>query len=710
MPLKKIVFKPGINRENTRYTSENGWYESDKIRFRQGTPEKIGGWVRVSANTFLGVCRSLWTWVTLGSEKLVGVGTNLKFYVSSGGAYFDSTPYDFINALGSNPFTTDTTTNTTIDGVAYTTVRVADATGGYGVDNYVDLYNAPTVNGVVLTGSFLITSIGSGGTAGTYTILVPGTASASGSGGGTGVYAFYEIDTGPEFAVPLTGWGAGTWGSGTWGVGVTGTDPVRLWSQYNFGEDLVFGPRGGGIYYWDATTGYRTTTVTITIASPGVVTFVTAIPDNTAIQILTTGALPTGLVPGTVYYVVNASGNTCNLAATPGGSPITTTGTQSGTHYLSTRGIAVSDLAYATDVPIQQNYIIISDINRFVFTLGCTEYGSSTFNPMLIRWADQESITDWTPSATNQAGFLQLSHGSQIVTSIQSRQEILVWTDSSLYSLQYVGAPVVWKGDIVGDNISIAGQNAVAYANGVSYWMGVDKFYKYDGRTQTLRCDLRQYIFSDINTAQFDQVCAGTNEGFNEVWWFYCSADSNEVDRYVIYNYLEDIWYYGQMARTAWLDSGLSPAPLAATYLHNLVNHETGYDDDASGTVAPIEASITSAEFDIDDGHNFAFIYRMLPDVTFRNSTAASPAITMTLYPLANSGAGYNDPTSVGGVNYAAVTRTSTVPVEEFTGQVFVRVRGRQLAMKVSSSALGVAWQLGSPRIDIKPDGRRGNS
>jgi hypothetical protein len=710
MPLKKIIFKPGVNRENTRYTNENGWYDSDKIRFRQGTPEKIGGWVRVSANTFLGICRSLWTWVTLGSEKLVGVGTNLKFYVSSGGQYFDSTPYDFINALGANPFTTNTATNTTIDGVAYTTVRVADATGGYGVDNYVDLYNAPTVNGVVLTGSFLITLIGSGPTAGTYDILVPGTAASSGSGGGTGVYAFYEIDTGPAFAVPLTGWGAGSWGSGTWGVGVTGTDPVRLWSQYNFGEDLIFGPRGGGIYYWDATTGYRTTTVTITIASPGVVTFVTALPNNTAVQLLTTGALPTGLVPGTVYYVVNASGTTCNLAATPGGTPIVTTGTQSGTQYLSTRGINVTDLAYATDVPIKQNYLIVSDINRFVFAMGCTEYGSSTFNPMLIRWADQESITDWTPSATNQAGFLQLSHGSQIVTSIQSRQELLVWTDSSLYSLQYVGAPVVWKAEIVGDNLSIAGQNAVAYANGISYWMGVDKFYKYDGRTQTMRCDLRQYIFNDINTAQFDQVCAGTNEGFNEVWWFYCSEDSNEINRYVVYNYLEDIWYYGNMARTAWLDSGLSTTPLAATYLHNLVNHETGFDDNASGTAAPIEASITSAQFDIDDGHNFAFIYRMLPDVTFRNSTAASPAITMTLYPLANSGSGYNDPASVGGENYANVTRIATVPVEEFTGQVFVRVRGRQLAIKVSSDALGVAWQLGAPRIDIKPDGRRGNS
>jgi hypothetical protein len=710
MALKKILLKPGVNRENTRYTNENGWYDSDKIRFRQGLPEKIGGWVRVSANTFLGTCRSLWTWVTLNSEKLIGVGTNLKFYISSGGAYFDTTPYDFVRALGSNPFTTATSSNQTIDGVAYTTVTVTDAAGGFGVNNFVDLYNAPTVNGVVLTGSFQITSAAST----TYTILVPGTASSSGSGGGTGVYAFYEIDTGPEFAVPVTGWGAGAWGSGSWGIGVTGTDPLRLWSQFNFGEDLIFGPRGGGIYYWDASTGYRTTTFTVTIASPAVVTFAVPLINNTAVQLLTTGALPTGLVPGTVYYVINASGFTCNLAATPGGTAITTTGTQSGTQYLSTRGINVVNLAGASDVPIQQNYIVVSDINRFVFALGCTEYGATTFNPMLVRWADQESVTDWTPSATTQAGFLQLSHGSQIVTAIQSRQEILVWTDTSLYSMQYVGAPIVWKADLVGDNISIAGQNAVAYANGVSYWMGVDKFYKYDGSTRTLRCDLRQYIFSDINTAQFDQVCSGTNEGFNEVWWFYCSANSNEVDRYVVYNYAENegagCWYYGSLARTAWLDSGLSTTPIAATYLHNLVNHETGYDDDASGTVAPIEASITSAEFDIDDGQKFMFIYRMLPDVTFRNSTAASPSITMTLYPLQNSGSGYNNPTSVGGENYAAVTRTATVPVEAFTGQVFVRVRGRQLAMKVSSDALGVAWQLGSPRIDIRPDGLRGNT
>ena len=704
MPLKKIILKPGVNRENTRYTSENGWYDCDKIRFRQGTPEKIGGWVRQSVNTFLGLCRSLWAWVTLGGLPLIGVGTNLKFYLGVGGQYYDITPWEQTNALAANPFATDTSTNTGTT----TTVTVTDATGGYVNGNYVDISGATVVAGVTISGTYLIQNANSA--TNTYKIVVTGTASSSTSGGGSSVYASYEIDTGPEYTVPLTGWGAGSWGSGTWGFGTPSTDALRLWSQWNFGEDLVFAPRGGSMYYWDATQGYSDSVMTVTIASPAVLTLSVSLPNNTAVQFYTTGKLPTGITPGTVYYVVNASSLTCNIATAPGGAAINTSGTQSGTHYLSVRGIALQDLAYATDVPTNVTLVFVSDVNRFLFAMGSTEYGSATFDPMLIRWADQESLTDWTPSATNQAGFLRLSHGSEIITANQSRQEVLVWTDTSLYSLQYVGAPVVWKADLVGDNISIVGQNAVAYANGVSYWMGVDKFYKYDGRTQTLRCDLRQYIFGDINTAQYDQVCSGTNEGFNEVWWFYCSSSSTTVDRYVIYNYLEDIWYYGMMARTAWLDSGLLNNPIAATYNNNLVTHETGCDDNTTGTVTAINSYITSAEFDIDDGHNFSFIYRILPDVTFRGSTGDSPQITMYLLPLANSGAGYNDPLSEGGSNYANVTRVSTVPIEEFTGQVFVRVRGRQLAMKVESTALGVQWQLGAPRIDIRADGRRGNS
>jgi hypothetical protein len=341
---------------------------------------------------------------------------------------------------------------------------------------------------------------------------------------------------------------------------------------------------------------------------------------------------------------------------------------------------------------------------------------------MLIRWSDQESLTKWYPDATNQAGDIRLSHGSKIVTNLQSRQEILVWTDSSFYSMQYVGGTAVWNISLLGDNISIAGPNAATLASGVAYWMGVDKFYKYDGRMQTLRCDLRQYIYDDIDLAQADQIFASTSEGFNEIWFFYCSAGTSAqpnttIDRYVVYNYAEDIWYYGSMGRTAWIDSGLQNYPLAATYSYNLVQHEYGLNnatDSDSGTA--IEAYINSAQFDIDDGQNFGFIWRLVPDITFRGSTATTPSVTMTLLPLQNSGSGYNNPTSVGGQAYASVSSSGNqsitvggkaYEIEQFTGQVYTRVRGRQMSFSVYSNQADMTWQLGAPRIDIKPDGRR---
>ena len=320
---------------------------------------------------------------------------------------------------------------------------------------------------------------------------------------------------------------------------------------------------------------------------------------------------------------------------------------------------------------------------------------------------------DWYPSIANQAGSVRLSHGSAILTAVQVRQEILVWTDSSLYSLQYLGPPLVWGTTLVGDNLSIISPNAAIIASGTAYWMGVDKFYKYDGRVSTMRCDVRQYVFNDINLNQGYQVFAGTNEGFNEVWWFYCSSTATAIDKYVIYNYSEDIWYYGNMARSAWLDSGLSSFPIAATYANNIVNHENGVDDGITGTPVPITASITSSQFDIGDGHNMAFVWRMLPDLTFRGSTSGTtPSLTMQLLPLQNSGSGYNDPKSVGGTSTTAtqsVTATQTYPIDldTFTGQVNIRIRGRQMSMRIESTALGTQWQLGSPRIDIRPDGRR---
>jgi hypothetical protein len=707
MPLKKLVLKPGVNQENTRYASENGWYISDKIRFRQGTPEKIGGWLRISANTFLGICRSLWNWVTLAGINLVGVGTSSKFYLEQSGVYYDITPIRATATL-TNPFTL----------TASTTVTVTDTAHGAITGDYVTFSGASDIGGggtnvtaAVLNQEFEVTVIDDN----TYTIVISVTPNATAIGaspGGGTVTAQYQINVGPSIQIPAVGWGSGTWGSGGWGTGLTSNATIRIWSQQNFGEDLVFGPRGGPMYYWSAQIGYTPLEFTVTIATPGVLT--TALRNGTAVMLNTTGALPTGLVVGTVYYVVNSSGTTCNLSATFGGAPINTTGSQSGTQSFSPRGIVVNQLGGASDVPVIQNFIFVSDVSRFVFAFGTNDYGSTTQNPMLIRWSDQESVTNWTPAATNQAGSVQLSHGSEIITCVQTRQEIVVFTDSSIYSLQYQGPPVVWSSQLLGDNISIIGQNAAVVASGKVYFMGVDKFYVYDGLLNTLRCDLRQYIYGDINLEQNQQVFAGTNEGFNEVWWFYCSAGSTVIDKYVTFNYVENnnegVWAYGELGRTAWLDSGLRDYPLAATYSYNLVNHEEGDDNGEGASLVAINALIASAEFDIDDGDHFGFVWRMLPDITFRGSTAASPQVTMTLIPMQNSGSGYNDPISLGGNENATVTRTSTSVIEQFTGQVYVRVRGRQMILQVESNQLGCTWQLGAVRIDIKQDGRRGNS
>ena len=616
MPLRKLSLRPGVNKEVTRYVDEEGWFDSDKIRFRSGYPEKIGGWQRISANTYLGVARSLSNWVTLSSQKLVGIGTNLKFYIEKGGEYFDVTPERTPSGVSlTDPFTT-------VSGS--TTVTVTDANGGYINNDFVTFSGASAVGGLTLNGEFQITY----STGNTYTIQASSAASSSASGGGS-VTAKYQINVGPEFVVPLVGWGAGGWDEGTWGNGATSTDSLRLFSQSNFGEDLIFGPRGGSIYYWDASNG------------------------------------------------------------------------------LTTRAVELSTLSGASNVPVIQNFIFVSDVSRFVFCFGANTLGVTTQDPMLLRWSDQEDPTNWTPSATNQAGDLKLSIGSEIINAVQASQEILVWTDAALYALQYVGAPIVWGSQLLADNVSIASQNSAVFAAGVTYWMGLDSFYVYDGRVSVLPCSVKRHVFRDLNSEQREQSFAGSNEAFSEVWWFYPSTGSTTVDKYVVYNYEQNIWYVGSLSRSAWLDAGVRQFPTGATYSNNLVTHEDGLDDNESGTNTAITAFITSGEFDIEDGDKFSFIRRILPDITFDGSTADSPTATLELLPLQSSGSGYNDPRSEGGSNSASVIRSATVPVEKYTTQVNTRVRGRQLSIKVQSDALGVQWQLGAPRLDIRPDGRR---
>jgi hypothetical protein len=709
MPLQKILFKPGVNKENTRYTTEGGWYECDKIRFRQGNPEVIGGWQRFSADNYLGVCRSLWNWVTLGGDNLIGIGTNLKFYLAQGGVFYDITPIRSTSTINNNPF---------VATAGSATITVTDTNHGCVTGDFVTFSGATGLGGnitaTVLNAQYQVTVIN----ANSYTFTASATANAtdaSGSpGGGASVVAAYQINVGPAIPVPLVGWGAGTWGSpppaagtiGTWGYGTTSTSSLRLWNQINYGEDLVYGPRAGPIYYWNATDGVNTRgvllntlggTVTFTNASPTVVTSTVLYTEGAAIQ-FSGGSLPSGVSAATTYYVFQVNGLTFNLLDVAGNE-------------INTSSSGSGSVSLIVDVPTVQNNMTVSDSSRFLIAFGCNDYGSSVLDPMLIRWSAQDDVYNWTPDATNQAGFTRLSHGSEIVATVQTRQEIVVFTDSSVYSLQYLGPPYVWAPQLLGDNISIMSPNSAIIASGIVYWMGVDKFYAYDGRVQTLNCDLRRHVFGDLNQEQALQVFCGTNEGFNEVWWFYCSANSTTVDKYVIYNYVEKVWYYGTMERTAWLDSGLQSYPIAAKYTSattsgNLINHETGLNDDTTGTATAINAYISSSEFDIGDGHNFGFVWRVLPDLTFENAEAApngdAATVTMTLYGLANSGSGVTS-----SANQPVAKSNTYVITEQFTGQIYTRMRGRQMIFKIGSNQLNTCWQLGAPRIDIRPDGRR---
>jgi len=694
MPLIKPTFRPGVNRENTRYKNEGGWYESDKVRFRQGSPEKIGGWTQYSASKFLGVCRTLWNWITLTNQNLVAVGTNLKFYITYGTAYYDITPVRSVTTLTS-PFTATSGSST---------ITVTATAHGALINDFVTFSGATGLGGnitsTVLNQQYQITSVATN----SFTFTATATANSSDTGHGGTVTATYQLNTGPAVQTPFNGWGAGYWGSGVWGTGGTTNVSLQIWSAYNFGQNLLYGPSGGGIYYWQPVVNTVNNpgvllnslggTVTITIASPAVITSSVNLPNGSSIQLGTTGALPTGLSPNTTYYVINVSGTAFNLASTPGGSAINTTGTQSGTQSISLLG----------DVPIYQNYLQVSDSSNFVLVFGTNPIGATYLDPMQIRWSDQQNPFVWYPDVTNQAGDVRLSHGSKIVAAVQTRQEIVVLTDAAIYSLQYLGPPYVWGVQLLSENISIIGPNAAVLASGIVYWMGIDKFYKYDGRVQTLNCDLRRFVFQNINYQQNQQVYCSTVEGFNEVWWFYVSGIGTQINSYVVYNYIENTWYYGTMGRTAWLDTTLQNNPIGATYNGYLVNQESGLDDNETGTPAPIDAYIASSEFDVSDptGDHFAFISKVLPDLTFENSTANNPTTTMTIEALVNAGSGVTQtyPNPVYSVNINGNPET-------FTGYVYTRIRGRQFIFKMESNQLGTTWQLGSPRFDARPDGRR---
>ena len=710
MPLIKLQFKSGINRDQTDYSGEGGWYESEKIRFRSGYPQKLGGWVKGTTNTFVGVARQMWNWITTYSDDLLSLGTEKKVYIEAGGIFYDITPLRTTTPTLSNPNTNNCVA--TVSGSRKLTINLGTShnaiTGSYvtiaGVTGTVGGVPDAQVNG---NHEIIVTSA----TAFYFPVTTAATSTAA-AGGGTSITIDFEIEPGNAIATAGYGWGAGTWSRDTWGLGATTGAvyaPQQDWWFNNLDNDLVMNIRNGAPYYWARGTNSDPTTALATRA-------------------------------------------------------------------ITLQAVATADGFDPNDVPVKVMQTLVSQQDKHVLAFGAVPYGSTDpddFDPLLIRWASQDEPGQWEPSVTNSAGSLRISRGSRIAVALPTRQEILVWTDTHLYTLQFTGTSDVFSLQEYADNISIISPRATISAASVTYWMGQDKFYAYTGRIETLACTLRNHVFEDLNYNQTAQIVCGTNEQWNEVWWMYPGADSNWNDKYIIYNYLDKIWYYGTIQRTAWLDTPLRLFPQALntaedpttatitgsittttltvtavtgtiqvgmiltgaglttdTYVVGqitgttgstgtyevsptqtvitttitgsigspgyLYNHESGVNDDG----VAIEAYIQSNDFDIADGEQFMLTRRIIPDIDFGGSTAAEPEATLTIRPRNFPGSAFTG----GASDSQPVVETS---VGVYTGQVFIRARGRQMALKVSSDDLGVQWQLGAPRLEVRPDGKR---
>tara|TARA_R110000751_G_scaffold134181_1_gene236605 strand:+ start:378 stop:2237 length:1860 start_codon:yes stop_codon:yes gene_type:complete len=619
MPLQKIIFPPGVFRDQTRFASDGRWFDCDKVRFRSGLPQKIGGWQRFSNSTTDGQIRFLFNFISLDENNYLAIGSSQRFYIEEGGEFNNITPIRRTASLGADPITTASSGGE---------ITIADTGHGAVLNDFVTFSGATTTSGI--TGAQInithqITNIVSENA---YKVETAGSSSGAASGGGGSVTATYEINVGLDTAVQGTGFGAGTWSRGTWGSAATVTagayNQLRLWSGDNFGEDFVFNVRNGGVYYWDASVG------------------------------------------------------------------------------TGTRADALSDESGASDAPTIATQVMVSNNDRHVLAFGCNDRGSSTQDKLLVRWSDQENAVDWTPTTANTAGDLRLNSGSQIVKAYDTRQEILVWTEEALFSMRFVGPPFTFGHNVLSRNVTLIAPNAVASIDGAVYWMGLRDFFVYTGRVQELPSTVRDYVFGDINLAQAQKIHAGTIKDFGEVIWFYCSADADEIDRYVIYNSFENCWYFGTLSRTAWLDSSSRDYPMGANSVDfKIYNHEVGLNDGEGTSPTGISAYVESADFEIGEGDRFQFISRIIPDVSFFGSTDPAPAVSFLLKPRNFSGSAF------GTADTSEITGTKMVDVQEFTKQAFVRVRGRQVAFRVESSGTNIAWKLGVPRIDIRPDGRK---
>ena len=625
MPLTKLQFRPGVNQEITSYSNEGGWRDCDKIRFRFGYPEKLGGWEKYTSNTYLGSARALHNWIALDGSNYLGIGTHLKYYIEEGGGMNDITPIRLTTGAGDVTFAASN---------GSTTITVTDASHGAFENDFVTFSGAASLGGnitaAVLNAEHQVVTVTD---ANTYTIVVGATANSSDSGnGGSSTVGAYQINVGLDTSVGGTGWGAGTWGSDGWGEaasgGLTTTNQIRLWSHDNFGEDLLINPRDGGIYYWDRSNNLSTRAVEVS--------------------------------------------------------------TRSGTK---------------TSIPTIAKQVLVSDQDRHVIAFGCdainssssANQGNGTQDPLLIRFSDQENPLVWFPTTTNTAGDIRLGAGSTFVQAVETKREILVWTDTALNSMRFIGPPFTFGLQQLASNITIMGPNAAVATEDVVYWMGIDTFYVYAGQTQQLPCTVKDKVFLDFNLEQADKVVSGVNSEFSEVFWFYPSAGSTDNDKYVVYNYGEQVWYFGSLSRTAWIDRGVRTYPIAAGSAY-LYNHEFGYDDDGSA----MNSFIESGSIDIEDGDHFVYIRRIIPDLTFNGSTnLSSPQATFTVKARNFPGADFTSTAS------GDATRTSVSPVETFTNQLHIRTRGRSFALRIESAAVGAKWKLGSPRLDLRPDGRR---
>jgi len=617
MPLAKFKFAPGINKEGTEYTAEGSWFDSDKVRFRSGYPEKIGGWKKYSSGTYLGTARSLHQWDDLGGTDFMGIGTNLKWYVEEGGSYNDITPIRATTSAGDVTFSA---TN------GSSTVTITDTGHGALTGDFVTFSAAASLGGnitaTVLNQEYQIDLVTS---ANAYTITAKDTsgstvtANSSDSGnGGSNTVGAYQINTGLDTYVTSTGWGSGTWSRGTWGSADSNADNLRLWSQDNFGEDLIGNPRGGGLYYWDTSGG------------------------------------------------------------------------------VSSRATNFTSLGTASDVPLLVNQIMVSEVDRHIIAFGSNSISAtSVLDELLVRWSDAEDAGNWTPSSTNSAGGQRISSGSYIVGALKTREEILVWTDAGVHSMRFIGGPFTFQFRQLMQGPSIISPKAASIAASTVFWMDRGNFYMYDGAVRPLPCSVLDYITDDINLNQAYKVFAASNPDFSEIMWFYPSSDAAEVDRYVIFNYKENLWSVGTLVRTAWTPAPTRTKPLAAGTADSsnyIYQHETGYNDDGSAMTAYIE----SGDFDLQDGEHFVLLSRIIPDIKFQaeaDTPTSDTTVTMTMkgknYPLES----------------ASTLSTSTI--ETTTTQSEIRGRARQAAIRIESSNVGMTWRLGDLRLELRPDGRR---